>query len=179
MSICASSTACVFLCYSSYHKDYHCLDLSTNRLIVSRHVVFDEDSFPLAASPHLTNLYFLLELGSMVSTIGTRLPPAGSTTIAACHPTLVAPLGFEPLVAPLPAFSVPPGFLPRAASMTPVALPMAQASPAATCAATPTPAAPRTAAAPCEWPSSPIVYTKRPRQLVPSAPMGPSSTMPD
>jgi hypothetical protein len=54
------STRCVFLGYSSDHKGYRCLDLSTNHLIVSRHVVFDEDSFPLAASPiPLTKIFFV------------------------------------------------------------------------------------------------------------------------
>jgi hypothetical protein len=53
------STRCVLLGYSSDHKGYRCLDLSTNRLIVSQHVVFDEASFPLAASLHLTDLDFL------------------------------------------------------------------------------------------------------------------------
>jgi hypothetical protein len=48
-----------------------CLDLSTQRLIVSRHVVFDEDNFPLVVSPNLTDLDFLCESGSPVTTIGT------------------------------------------------------------------------------------------------------------
>jgi hypothetical protein len=90
------STRCVFLGYSANHKSYRCHDLSTNRLIISRHVVFDGDSFPLATSPNLTDLDFLLESGSTVSTIGTQLPLAGSTTTTACQPAPMVPLGFEP-----------------------------------------------------------------------------------
>ncbi|WVZ84149.1 LOW QUALITY PROTEIN: hypothetical protein U9M48_031209 [Paspalum notatum var. saurae] len=43
------STACVFLGYPPSHKGYHCLDLSTHRIIIFRHVIFDETAFPFAA----------------------------------------------------------------------------------------------------------------------------------
>lgn len=45
------STPCVFLGYSAEHKGYRCLDLKTHRIILSRHVTFDEQQFPFA---HLT-----------------------------------------------------------------------------------------------------------------------------
>jgi hypothetical protein len=103
----------LFLGYTFDHKGYRCLDLSTNRLIVFRHVVFYEDSFPLGASPNPTNLDFLCESGSTVSTVGTRLTIAG--TVAPCQPAPEVPPGFEPLAAPLSALTVPPRFLPRVA----------------------------------------------------------------
>jgi hypothetical protein len=177
------STRCVFLGYSSDQKGYRCLDLFTNRLIISRHVVFDEANFPLAASPHLTNLDFLCESGSSVNPIRTPLTTAGTTTAAACEPAPVAPSGFAPRVTPLTTPAVPPGFQPREVSRTSVASHAAPDSTAAphvapTLAVVPH-VAPTSSPAPCavyegppprECPASPMVYTRRTPPTASTAP---------
>jgi hypothetical protein len=40
------SVKCIFIGYSSNYRGYRCLDPSTNRVYISRHVVFDEGTFP-------------------------------------------------------------------------------------------------------------------------------------
>jgi histone deacetylase 1/2 len=47
------STPCVFLGYSSCHLCYRCLNLSSDRIYISRHVRFHENSFPFIESTHV------------------------------------------------------------------------------------------------------------------------------
>uniref|UniRef100_A0A2N9EVL6 Integrase catalytic domain-containing protein n=1 Tax=Fagus sylvatica TaxID=28930 RepID=A0A2N9EVL6_FAGSY len=47
------SKKCIFLGYSSNHRGYRCLDFSTNRVYISRDVVFNEQDFPAKTSPSL------------------------------------------------------------------------------------------------------------------------------
>jgi hypothetical protein len=69
------SVCCVFLGYSDHHKGYRYIDLSTNSLVISQHVLFDEAVFSFAALPHLTDDldYLLSEETPMVPPIGTPL----------------------------------------------------------------------------------------------------------
>jgi hypothetical protein len=105
-------------------------------------VVFDEDSFPLAASPSLTDLDFLCESGPTVSTIGLHLTTVGTSPPAPHRPAPEIPPGFEPPVANLPAPTVRPGFLPRTA--TTVAPPPVTIGPP-----------------PHTWPVSPVTYVRQ------------------
>lgn len=45
------SATCIFLGYSPSHHGYKCLDLSSGRTYIARHVVFDENVFPYIPSP--------------------------------------------------------------------------------------------------------------------------------
>jgi hypothetical protein len=55
------SPCCLFLGYSSDHKGYHCLDLISHYILLSRHIVFDEDVFLLAGSSPPIDLDSLIE----------------------------------------------------------------------------------------------------------------------
>lgn len=56
------STPCLFLGYPSQHSGYRCLDLKTNKIIISRHVLFDETVFPAAQKQSQAATYQFLEI---------------------------------------------------------------------------------------------------------------------
>ena len=111
------SSLCVFLGYSPDHKGYRCLDLATNRVIISRHVVFDETTFPFSfrrPSPPTHELDFLTNDDSS----SVLLPPAGT-------PWAAGPLPARVLSQPVPTLGAPalrqppPGFVPRPPGSSP------------------------------------------------------------
>lgn len=55
------STPCVFLGYPPNHRGYKCYDLSSNKVIVCRHVLFEENEFPFSKlhTPYSSTYDFL------------------------------------------------------------------------------------------------------------------------
>ena len=102
------SALCVFLGYSAHHKGYRCLDLATNKVIISRHVIFDEAAFPFTEqSPALTpaDLDFLDITDHMPAPIGLSYPlPAGTSGRSAVSSPLLAerapPAPASPIASP-------------------------------------------------------------------------------
>ena len=143
------STACVFLGYPSSHKGYRCLDLSTRRIIISRHIVFDESCFPFGLySPrsYSSDMDFLLAGSAM---------PVRCTAATAPLAAAPSPVDVEHLLsrrAHLEESPDDPAILWRG----PLVVPGPWRPPAATPAAPPAPA--HAAAAP----TAPVQLSSRP-----------------
>lgn len=137
------STACVLLGYPTDHRGYRCFDLATRCVITSRHVTFDESTFPYrdpsftknppsaATIPRpTTDAVVIQELPQPRVPVSSRVPahtatpspifvPAGDVPSASPSPAIVAsPAASSPTAAisPAPTVVAAPAPLARAGS---------------------------------------------------------------
>ncbi|GJT94511.1 putative RNA-directed DNA polymerase [Tanacetum coccineum] len=93
------STPCVFLGYSPSHHGYRCLDISTERLYIARHVRFNEAQFPFdipkttSSPPSKTSPYYYSESPYVILTTdhpspsSPRSPISSPSSISHLSPT--------------------------------------------------------------------------------------------
>ncbi|KAI3523467.1 hypothetical protein L1887_01631 [Cichorium endivia] len=105
------SHPCVFLGYPEHHRGYKCYDTHTHKITISRHVVFDEHSFPFKKSASPPPNYSVFDDDSPHPL--TRFPPtpktASTTTPSAPTPTTPPhpPLRFTYARRPKPTPNIP------------------------------------------------------------------------
>jgi hypothetical protein len=99
------STLCVFLGYSPDHKGYRCFDISSRRVLISRHVMFDESMFPYSTTtpPPSSDpdLFTLFPTDAVVEPPILPLSPVGPTPgPVPCPGPVVSPTVVSPLRGP-------------------------------------------------------------------------------
>jgi hypothetical protein len=85
------STVYVFLGYPMEQKGYCCLNLATNQIIISHHVLFDESSFPFVtiSDPPSSSFDFLSEFNCTPLPIGANPLTGTFSRVAPVDPTPV------------------------------------------------------------------------------------------
>ncbi|KAM1580053.1 hypothetical protein ACFX1Z_041414 [Malus domestica] len=118
----SKSKSCVFLGYSLQHKGYRCLDPLTQRVYISRHVLFDETTFPFhtlssatVLPPHsfadtsqvnpYVNLQFPISAPSSPASLSSSPAPLSSSPAPLINPSSThSPV--PPLPSPVHPYSV-------------------------------------------------------------------------
>ena len=78
---------CVFLGYSLQYKGYKCLDRKTGRVYISRHVRFDDQTFPFAQqSRHKQSVHSQWAFVPLFP-LASKTPPQPTTPIVPQHHT--------------------------------------------------------------------------------------------
>nr|GEU29738.1 ribonuclease H-like domain-containing protein [Tanacetum cinerariifolium] len=95
----ARATPSIFLGNAFNHRGYRCLDLNTNKIIISRHVTFDETSFPFGSmTPIVSPSYdFLFDSSNVISNI-IKLTPIPTTTSPTDLPQPNTPVTINPTI---------------------------------------------------------------------------------
>ncbi|GLU08619.1 hypothetical protein SLE2022_255210 [Rubroshorea leprosula] len=147
------SSLCIFLGYPSHHKGYRCLDLQTNKILLSRHVTFNEDLFPYppqhptscqTPTPSLRAPFHLLDIPLSWPNSQPNPPPPTNPVHPLNPPTPSSLLGRPNSTCPTstlhPPISLPPTLNPSPDLQSPSSLvhpPALINSPSATVASTP------------------------------------------
>jgi hypothetical protein len=84
----ARSEVCAFLGYFTIHKDYYCLHIPSGRIYVSRHVTFDDHTFPFMN--HINSAHAPISSTSQ-RTVLTILPHVPMSNISSNSSQVVAP----------------------------------------------------------------------------------------
>ncbi|GJW92546.1 ribonuclease H-like domain-containing protein [Tanacetum coccineum] len=89
------ATPSIFLGYPTNHRGYRCLDLNTDKIILSRHVTFDETVFPYGSmTPDASPPYNFLDTDPNLiqKHMLHNMPTVGSSPVAATRqPTSPSP----------------------------------------------------------------------------------------
>ncbi|GJX37049.1 retrovirus-related pol polyprotein from transposon TNT 1-94, partial [Tanacetum coccineum] len=105
------STSCVFLGYNPSHHGYHCLDISTERLYIARHVCFNEAQFPFdipkttSLTPSKTPPYYSSESPYVIPT--TDHPSPSSPRLSISSPSSVSHLSLTSQTSPESSYGQP------------------------------------------------------------------------